>query len=250
MIDLGPAPGRPLGVVGDGLSGHDPAALDIASVEAEPRCRHLGQLNVPPGSATPRSMVTGIVRDLRTGAATGRAGCPRAPARASAGSFRAPPTPPIASPHRPRGCSLGRVSSRFVRLCYKNWPFVSSGRVGEGLVGVERRRINGRQHGSTSQATSVLLVSAGAPPSLEGNVEEAQSWPVQKFKKFAQNRPFTARAFRPCADRRNKWFRTRCGSSAPRNIRRPASGRCSNNDRRCSACGLRRARRWRVRSRL
>src|SRR5215470_4214047 len=27
------------------------------------------------------------------------------------------------------GYSPGRMSSRFVRLCYKNWPFVSSGRV-------------------------------------------------------------------------------------------------------------------------
>src|SRR5437879_9798027 len=34
VIDAGPAPGSPLGVVGVGLSGQNPAALDIASVNA------------------------------------------------------------------------------------------------------------------------------------------------------------------------------------------------------------------------
>jgi hypothetical protein len=42
--------------------------------------------------------------------------------------------------------------------------------------------------------------------------------------------------------------RLRAGSSFQA-IRRSASGRCWNNDRRRSACGLRRARRRRVRSR-
>lgn len=35
MIDLGPSPGSPGDIVGDGLAGDDSAALDIASVEAE-----------------------------------------------------------------------------------------------------------------------------------------------------------------------------------------------------------------------
>jgi len=38
VIDLGPAPGSPLGVVGDGFSGQDPAVLDITSIEAESWC--------------------------------------------------------------------------------------------------------------------------------------------------------------------------------------------------------------------
>src|SRR5205823_4577089 len=33
-------PGGPRDIVGDGLSGNNPAALDIAPVEAEPGCRH------------------------------------------------------------------------------------------------------------------------------------------------------------------------------------------------------------------
>ena len=44
-INFGLAPGGPLGIIGDGLPGHDPAALDITSVEAEPRlCRSLCRL--------------------------------------------------------------------------------------------------------------------------------------------------------------------------------------------------------------
>ncbi len=59
----------------------------------------------------------------------------------------------------------------------------------------------------------------------------------------------TPPAFRPCAGQRNKWFRTRRGSSAPTTIRRPSSLRCSNKNLRRRACGLRRVRRRRVRSR-
>ena len=45
-VDLWPTPGRPRGIVGDGLSGQDPTALDIAAVEAEPRCRHVRQFRL------------------------------------------------------------------------------------------------------------------------------------------------------------------------------------------------------------
>ena len=60
-------------------------------------------------------------------------------------------------------------------------------------------------------------------------------------------------AFRPCAGRRKKWSRTRSGSSAPPNIWniwRPSTWRCSQNDRRRLACGLRRVPQRHVRSRL
>src|SRR5437868_3736414 len=40
MINLGPGPDGPRDIVGDRLSGNNPAALDIAPVEAEPGCRH------------------------------------------------------------------------------------------------------------------------------------------------------------------------------------------------------------------
>jgi hypothetical protein len=57
-------------------------------------------------------------------------------------------------------------------------------------------------------------------------------------------------ARRPCAARRNTWLRTRRGSSAPRTVRRPSDGRCSNKNPRPSAYVLRRVRRRRVQSRL
>lgn len=56
-------------------------------------------------------------------------------------------------------------------------------------------------------------------------------------------------AFRPCAARRNRWLRTRRGSSALPNIPRLSGGRCSNNDRRGSAFVLRLVQQQRVRSR-
>jgi putative serine dehydratase-like protein len=57
-------------------------------------------------------------------------------------------------------------------------------------------------------------------------------------------------ARRPCAARRNTWLRTRRGSSAPRTVRRPSDGRCSNKNPHPSAYVLRRVRRRRVQSRL
>ncbi len=63
----------------------------------------------------------------------------------------------------------------------------------------------------------------------------------------------TPPAFRPCAVRRNKWLRTRRGSSATATFlcQESSSGeRCSKNDLRRPASGLRRVRRRRVRSRL
>jgi len=48
VIDLGPAPGSFLGILGDRLAGQDPAALDIAPVKAEPGCGHVGQFRLRP----------------------------------------------------------------------------------------------------------------------------------------------------------------------------------------------------------
>jgi hypothetical protein len=58
-------------------------------------------------------------------------------------------------------------------------------------------------------------------------------------------------ASRPYAGRRNKWFRTRRGSSKPSSIRQqPSGGRCSNKYYRSLACGLRQVRPPRGPSRL
>src|SRR3981189_1077598 len=43
MIDLGPRPGSPRNIIGDRLSGDDPAALDIPAVGAGPGRGHAGQ---------------------------------------------------------------------------------------------------------------------------------------------------------------------------------------------------------------
>src|SRR5262249_50392172 len=56
----------------------------------------------------------------------------------------------------------------------------------------------------------------------------------------------TPPASRLCAGRRNKWLRTKHGSSAPRNIRRPLNEQCSNNDHRCLTSGPSRVRRRQV----
>ena len=46
VIDLGPGPGSPRNIIGDGLSGDDPAGIDITAVEAKPGRGHAQQFRL------------------------------------------------------------------------------------------------------------------------------------------------------------------------------------------------------------
>jgi hypothetical protein len=73
-----------------------------------------------------------------------------------------------------------------------------------------------------------------------------------RSRSSAAARCLTLPAFPPCAARRNMWFRTRRGSSAPPAIHRErlSVGRCLKKDLRREASENRRVRRRRVRFRL
>jgi hypothetical protein len=82
-----------------------------------------------------------------------------------------------------------------------------------------------------------------------GRERRAQGRPV--LERCSQCAAVTPPAPRPCEGRRNKWLPTRRGSSATTmTMRRPSSLRCSHKNLGRLACGLRRVRRRRVRSRL